>query len=72
MEKKVDYFEGIEGFKMAGNNKKLEVKLPQRCEDFQFLKKPKVKFNTVDVTVKEYQVDPDELEEQKKYSSRYL
>lgn len=69
---KVDYFEGIEGFKIAGSDKQLSIKLPQRCEDFSFLKKNKVKFNCVDVQVKKYQVDPDELEEQKKHSSRYL
>lgn len=69
---KVDYFEGVEGFKLSGTNKKLAVNLPQRSEDFSFLNKNKVKFNCVDITYKEYQVDPDELEEQKKYSSKYL
>ena len=70
LQAKVDYFEGIEGFKI--NGKKMDVKLPQRSEDYSFLKKNKVKFNCVDVTVKEYAVDPDELEEQKKYSAKYL
>ena len=69
---KADYFEGIEGFKVASNNKKMKVNLPSRSEDFSFLKKNKVKFNCVDIAIKEYQLDPDELEEQKKYSSKYL
>ena len=72
-------FEGVEGFKMVGNQKKLEVKMeseeslqqPLR-EDFTFFKKSKVKFNCVDIQVNEYQIDPEELEAQKKHSSQYL
>jgi hypothetical protein len=45
----VDAFEGTEGFKTAGNGKKLEMKVPLRSEDFSFLKKTKVKFNCVDL-----------------------
>ena len=26
-------FEGVEGFKMAGNNKKMEIKRPMRSEE---------------------------------------
>ena len=44
-----DAFSGTEGFKAAGNGKKLEMKVPARCEDFSFLKKTKVKFNCVDL-----------------------
>ena len=60
--KPVDPFEGIEGFKRSGNQKKMEIKLPQRSEDFSFIKKNKVKFNCVDIVVNEYQQDPEELE----------
>ena len=45
----IDAFEGIEGFKTAGNGKKLELKAAVRSEDFSFLKKTKVKFNCVDL-----------------------
>ena len=44
-----DAFAGTEGFRAAGNGKKLEMKVPPRCEDFTFLKKTKVKFNCVDL-----------------------
>ena len=50
----VDAFEGTEGFKTAGNGKKLELKGPLRCEDFSFLKKTRVKFNCVDLQITEY------------------
>lgn len=57
---------------MAGNNKKMEIKLPQRSEDFSFIKKNKVKFNCVDIVINEYQQDPEELEAQIKFSKQYL
>lgn len=29
-----DMFAGVDGFKLSGNNKKMEIKLPQRSEEF--------------------------------------